>query len=410
MSGTPITTTAGDAAERATSNLSQPFPMINRRPAQGSYVPVITVLRRATGYLVFFAALTCACFLSAKEEVESHQLWNGEKIDEYAKVHNLPEMLTVTLGNGMQMELRLIPSARYLMGTRIPEAPLDTVLQEKWVTAVGVLFLVLIAVPIFVTTITKRGRPQISLARFLAATISCSVILLGLVRWRDANERLARYHVELSRFNAATADERPEHEVTLAHPFYLGTFLVTQEQYAAVTGKSPSKFSGKRLPVESLTFDDAREFCKQLSNSTGMTVRLPREAEWEFACRAGSDSAYYTGESESDLGKVGWYKGNSGGKTHDVGLFEPNAFGLYDMHGNVLEWCEDRYLPYRIGGVVDEPAEDSNAMTQWHVMRGGCWYTSAITCRSRNRCAMEDKMALEYTGMRIVIEPGQLGR
>ncbi len=364
----------------------------------------MAIIRRVTRYLVLFAALTCVFALSAREEAESYQLWNGEKIDEYAKAHNLPEKLTVSLGNGMQMELRLVPSARYIMGTRLPEPPYDTVLQEKWLTAVGVLFLMLFAVPVLVTAIGKRRRPQISLARFLAATIACSVILLGVVRWRAANEQLARYQVELNRFNAATVDERPAHEVTLAHPFYLGTYLVTQEQYAAVTGKSPSKFNGKRLPVESITFHDACDFCKQLSIATGKNVRLPTEVEWEFACRAGSDSAYYSGESESDLGRVGWYRDNSGGKSHDVGLLEPNAFGLYDMHGNVLEWCEDRYLPYRTDGVLDEPV-DSNGMAQWRVMRGGCWYTSAITCRSRNRCAMEDKMALEYTGMRIVIEP-----
>ncbi len=222
---------------------------------------MIAHIQRVSGYLVFFAALTCVFSSPAKEEVESHQLWNGEKIDEYAKAHNLPEKLTVTNGTGMQMELRLVPSARFLMGTRLPEPPPDTVLQEKWITAVGVLLLVLIALPIFVKAIRRRGRPQISLARFLAATIACSVILLGIVRWRAANEQLARYQVELSRFNTATADERPAHEVTLAHPFYLGTYLVAQEQFAAVTAKNPSKFNGKRLPVESITLQDARDFC-----------------------------------------------------------------------------------------------------------------------------------------------------
>ena len=128
----------------------------------------------------------------------------------------------------------------------------------------------------------------------------------------------------------------------------MGKYVVTQEQYEKVMGANPSHFKGAKNPVEKVSWDDAQDFCKKLSATSGKTVRLPTEAEWEYACRAGSTTAYCFGDSENGLAEYAWYSSNSDGKTHPVGEKKPNAWGLYDMHGNVWEWCQDWY-----GGLPD---------------------------------------------------------
>jgi eukaryotic-like serine/threonine-protein kinase len=130
-------------------------------------------------------------------------------------------------------------------------------------------------------------------------------------------------------------DEGPQHPVTVPS-FYIGKYEITQAQWRAVRGNSPSNFTGDNLPVEQVSWDDAQEFCKKLSQMTDKTYRLPSEAEWEYAARAGTTGAY-----AGELDAMAWYSNNSGGKTHPVGQKQPNAFGLHDMHGNVWEWCQD---------------------------------------------------------------------
>ena len=132
-------------------------------------------------------------------------------------------------------------------------------------------------------------------------------------------------------------------------PYAFGVFEVTQAQYRAVTGENPSEFKGSILPVEGVSFGDALEFCEKLTErdralgriSENQEYRLPTEEEWQHACRAGTTTRFYTGDSEEDLARAAWYEGNSGGRPHPVGLKEPNAFGLYDMHGNVGEWIDN---------------------------------------------------------------------
>jgi formylglycine-generating enzyme required for sulfatase activity len=177
-------------------------------------------------------------------------------------------------------------------------------------------------------------------------------------------------------------NEIPQREVTISKPFYLGKYEVTQAQYEKIMGKNPSRFKGANNPVEQVSWDDAVEFCRKASQATGKGFRLPTEAEWEYACRAGTKTQYNTGDEEKDLDVAGWFNGNSGGKTQSVGQKKPNAWGLYDMHGNVWEWCQDWYGPYPSGAVTDPqgPATGTH-----RVLRGGSWGNGPADCRSASR-------------------------
>ena len=143
------------------------------------------------------------------------------------------------------------------------------------------------------------------------------------------------------------ADEKPQHRVTISRPFYLGKYEVTQAQWEAVMGNNPSRFDGRNNPVEQVSWEDVRVFIARLNAHEGHTrYRLPTEAEWEYAARAGSTSAYSFGDDAARLGQYAWYGDNSGKTTHPVGQKLPNAWGLHDMHGNVWEWVQGWYGDY----------------------------------------------------------------
>ena len=139
-------------------------------------------------------------------------------------------------------------------------------------------------------------------------------------------------------------DEDPAHEVTLA-AYFIGKTVVTQKEWETVMGSNPSEPIGADFPVVNVSWEDAQEFVKRLSEQTGQTYRLPTEAEWEYACRAGSTTRFYFGEDTLQLGDHGWYRSNSGMKLHPVAQKKPNGWGLYDMVGNTWEWCEDWWDP-----------------------------------------------------------------
>ncbi|NQT39791.1 MAG: formylglycine-generating enzyme family protein, partial [Planctomycetes bacterium] len=139
---------------------------------------------------------------------------------------------------------------------------------------------------------------------------------------------------------------KPVHKVRITKPFYLGKYEVTQEQWEAVMGSNPSNFKGAKNPVEQVSWDNCQQFLVKLnakSGGQGGKFVLPTEAQWEYACRAGSTGKFCFGDDEKQLGEYAWYGENSGSKTHPVGEKKPNTFGLHDMHGNVWEWCHDWY-------------------------------------------------------------------
>jgi formylglycine-generating enzyme required for sulfatase activity len=196
-------------------------------------------------------------------------------------------------------------------------------------------------------------------------------------------------------------NDEGQHEVTISKPFYMGVYDVTQEQYEQVMGQNPSHFKGAKNPVEMVSWDEAVEFCKKLSAKTGKTVQLPTEAQWEYACRAGSKTRFCFGNDDMDMGldEYGWYAGNSSNVTHPVGQKKPNAFGLYDMHGNVFQWCSDWYGAYPAGGVTDPtgPADG-----QARVFRGGSWSSNQQGCRSAFRGDNSPDTRLIIYGFRVV--------
>lgn len=181
----------------------------------------------------------------------------------------------------------------------------------------------------------------------------------------------------------AREDEQPQHLVTISQPLYLGRYPVTQAQWQAVMGENPSHFTGDNLPVERVGWEDAQAFIRKLNAQEGhVRYRLPSEAEWEYACRAGSRTRYCSGDDAGLLGPYAWYGENSGGKTHPVGLLQPNAWGLHDMHGNVWEWVQDWYGDYPAGAELDPEGPSSGAS---RVLRGGSWDDSASYCRTADR-------------------------
>lgn len=185
-------------------------------------------------------------------------------------------------------------------------------------------------------------------------------------------------------------------------PFYLGKYLVTQKEWKSVMGNDPSCFEGDDRPVECVSWNDVQEFVRKLNTKEGTDkYRLPTEAEWEYACRAGTTTRYYFGDADSKLGDYAWYYGNSEHETHPVGQKKPNSWGLYDMHGNVWEWCQNRY---------NENYEDALAYAStWEdivvsspVLRGGAWVSYPKKCRSAYRITFHPNYGHYSLGFRLL--------
>jgi formylglycine-generating enzyme required for sulfatase activity len=182
-------------------------------------------------------------------------------------------------------------------------------------------------------------------------------------------------------------DEKPQHQVKV-NSFAIGKYPITQAQYQAVMGNNPSYLKNNpQNPVEGVSWNDAQAFCQKLSQITGKTYRLPTEAEWEYACRAGTTTRYYFGDNDNQLGDYAWYEGNSNRTTHPVGQKKPNGWGLYDMSGNVWEWCEDDWHNSYAGAPNDGSAwlDNDNRSQSLKCLRGGSWFVIPDLCRSAYR-------------------------
>ncbi|MDL1964998.1 MAG: formylglycine-generating enzyme family protein, partial [Deltaproteobacteria bacterium] len=205
-------------------------------------------------------------------------------------------------------------------------------------------------------------------------------------------------------------NDETQHSVTLTKKFYIQTTEVTQEQWRKAMKSNPSYFkdSGEDCPIESVSFDDCQEFIRKLNKQENTNkYRLPTEAEWEYACRAGSKTAFTNGDitkkdfvHNANLNQVGWYSANSGRTTHPVSQKKPNNWGLYDMHGNVWEWCQDRYGRYPDQCITDPEGPSSGAR---RVFKGGSWLNDAAQCRSANRFRDIPSFKSRYLGFRLVM-------
>lgn len=196
------------------------------------------------------------------------------------------------------------------------------------------------------------------------------------------------------------------HQVKLSRPLRIGMYEVTQDQYRRVMGENPSKNQGLQNPAERVSWNDAVEFCRKLSElpkekTAGHVYRLPTEAEWEYACRAGAETEYCFGNDISQLGDYAWFFGNSGDQSQPVGQKKPNAWGLHDMHGNVSEWCQDWHGPYPSGLAVDPKGPDTG---EQRVARGGGWSLRGVYSRSADRSRYHPSFASARSGLRVVLE------
>jgi len=214
-------------------------------------------------------------------------------------------------------------------------------------------------------------------------------------------------------------EEKPQHEVTV-QPFFMGKYQVTQEQWKIVAGfpkvnfnlqSNPSHFKGDNRPVEQVFWYEAVEFCARLSKKLGSDYSLPSEAEWEYACRAGSTTLFHFGDTitkrlvnyNRNYSFAESPKGEYRGKTTPVGTFSPNAFGLYDMHGNVWEWCADTWHNNYQGAPDNGTAWMNENENQMQVLRGGSWYDTPASCRSSYRYSLSPDCSASCFGFRVVL-------
>lgn len=212
-------------------------------------------------------------------------------------------------------------------------------------------------------------------------------------------------------------EDEGQHHIKLTKSFYMGKFEVTQLQYRVIMNENNSKFGGDKLPVENVNWYEACRFLKKLSDKTGLKFRLPTEAEWEYACRAGTTSAFNTGTTlDSDFANYDARKPYADGivgayldRTTDVGSYPPNAFGLYDMHGNVWEWCSDIYDKnyYKVTASIDPKGPQEGKAK---VIRGGAWYENAYKCRSADRNHRWPKDNQPIIGFRVVFDIESAGK
>jgi formylglycine-generating enzyme required for sulfatase activity len=246
------------------------------------------------------------------------------------------------------------------------------------------------------------------------AAIACAVLWAGLLRAGDekAGEAITNSVgmklalIPASEFDMGSPADQKGHEhdealhrVTISKAFRIGVTEVTQAQWKAVMGQERGSVKGENLPVHEVSWKDANDFCEKLSKSEGKKYRLPTEAEWEYACRAGQTGRFAGSENAGD---VAWNDDTSDGQPHPVAQKKPNAWGLYDMHGNVAEWCSDLYAAKYPAEAVTDPAGAKEGTAR--VLRGGSFSSFERGCRSASRASASPAHQLKTAGFRVVME------
>ena len=197
----------------------------------------------------------------------------------------------------------------------------------------------------------------------------------------------------------AFLNEVPAHQVTVSD-FSIGKYEVTQEEWVAVMGSNPSKVKSSKNPVEQVSWDDCQCFIQRLNSLTGKTFRLPTEAEWEFAARGGNQSKGYKYAGSNDLSKVAWYRQTQAYPTRSVGQKSPNELGLYDMNGNVWEWCNDGYEAYKSEAQTNPKGLETSSS---RVFRGGSWNYMERSCRVSTRADSNPSSSASFVGLRLAM-------
>jgi formylglycine-generating enzyme required for sulfatase activity len=264
-----------------------------------------------------------------------------------------------------------------------PKKPLVPDQQSRQVSVVTIVGLVITAVSVLAAVIVVPGvRERLG----LVSSPGEITIRIGMQFVR----------IPAGEFQMGSNDEPPVHRVRISEPFYLSKYEVTQAQWEAVMSTNPSFFTGNpNRPVENVSWVDVQEFITRLNKQEGWEVcRLPTEAQWEYAARAGTTMEWY----ENDVNAIAWYAQNSEGQTHEVGQKRPNAWGLYDMLGNVWEWCHDGKREYKAETVVDP--KGPTAASAYRIIRGGGWGFSAQNVRATNRDWFIPRSRSAYLGFR----------
>ncbi|MBQ0057644.1 MAG: SUMF1/EgtB/PvdO family nonheme iron enzyme [Bacteroidales bacterium] len=235
-----------------------------------------------------------------------------------------------------------------------------------------------------------ESSPSSSTQSFVVNGVSFSMVAVsgGTFQMGATREQLAPWN-----------DEKPVHSVTLSN-YYIGESEVTQALWIAVMGQNPSKIKGDNLPVEKVSWKDCQVFIQKLNQLTGKNFRLPTEAEWEYAARGGKESKGYQHSGSNELDKVAWYNGNCNERTHAVKTLQPNELGVYDMNGNVWEWCQDVYADYVVNSQTNPTGPTSGSE---RVLRGGSWDVDGRRCRITNRTSESVKEREEDYGFRLAL-------
>ena len=317
--------------------------------------------------------------LTEAENMRTYPLWNGvESVVDYAKRIHVPPEISVQLRKGVSIEMVLIPAGKYMMGVEEPVRPSGSrffIIESQTLIGLGAsLFISMLIIPLG-RAFRLSQRPSFSLRWLMVFTLGLSLISVGTARlyqgdpWEKYRQDLAHYETSPARFEC------------VGHPFYMGKCKLTQYQ----AGPGNYTFTGFENPAESMAYSWARDLCERINlNQTAelACVRLPTEPEWEFACRAGTRFDYVTGNLESDLDRVAWYSKNSDETTHPVGLKVPNEFGLYDMLGNLPEWCDSETGP---------------------ILRGSSFQSMPHESRSTSRIPVSSYGPYELVGIRLVM-------